>query len=905
MNKKLISGLVVFIFIYFVVQMISGFYVDYEWFRIYGQLNTFWTLFLTKFNVQSIFTVVFILLFFMNFLLIRIIGGKGRIFTRNILDRLQIPVLGTPKRALLILLVVGVVVLGIFMGMGAASYWKEYLMFTNASPFTGFPHDPIFNLDLGFYIFKLPFYEFILSWLMISMFIITAFSFVFHVFNGGITLRAGRVDFSLFSRAHLSSLIAIIVIIHGIGYRVSAFQLLFSDRGKFFGAGYTDVNAQLIAYNVCMVISFIAAALLLFNIVKRSFKLPAIVLLTLIPAYFVLGTLYPSLQQRFIVEPDELDKERPYIQNNIHFTRLAYDIDRVEEKSFANNLTLTYKDIQRNRNTLENIRLWDWRPLKNTYKQLQELKPYYYFNDVDVDRYIIDGRKIAVNLSAREFSMQNLGRESTSWVNQHLIYTHGYGLVLSRVDRVTPQGQPEMLIYDIPPKSKISISVDRPELYYSEHKNPYVIVDTSVTPGEFDYPHGNENKYTRYKGKGGSKIGSFMKRLLFAVSFNNINILISNNITSESRVLFRRNITEMVRTMTPFLDFDHDPYLVIVKGKLYWILDGYTTTSNFPYSTPIMVGRSRSINYIRNSVKVIIDAYNGTIDYYIADNNDPILKTYARIFPGLFKDIATMPEGIRAHVRYPEDIFNIQSNMLLRYHMTNVNVFYNNEDAWAIPKHIYENSEEKVQSYYLVTKLPKEAQSEFILILPFTPIQRNNMVAFLTAKCDLQNYGKLTLYTLPKDKLSYGPMQIEAKINQDPEISKQLTLWSQKGSNVIRGNMLVIPIEESLMFIEPLYLKAETSEMPELRRVSVSFGDRLVMEENLDSALEKLFYDGIFINRKNDTPQDVRASLKDYAGRAYIYFIQAEKYQRQGNWSKYGEELKKLREVLTQMKNLQ
>jgi uncharacterized membrane protein (UPF0182 family) len=883
MSKKLIWGLFIFIIAYFLIQILSSFYVDFEWFSSYDQLDVFWTLFFTKFNVHAIFSALFIILFLLNFLLIRIIGGRGRIFTQNILDRLQIPFLGTPRRALFILIIVGVVVVGFMMGTGASAYWKEYLIFMNSVPFAGFPRDPIFNMDIGFYVFSLPFYKFLFGWAMFSLIVISLFSLFFHVLNGGISIRNGRIELSLFSRAHLSFLAALIVILHGIGYRISAFQLLFSERGKFFGAGYTDVNAQLLAYNVCMILSFIAAALLLFNIFRRSFKLPLFVLIALIPAYFILGTIYPSLQQRFIVVPNELDKETPFIENNIKFTRIAYDIERVKEKNFANKSNLTYRDIAKNRSTLDNVRLWDWRPLTQTYKQLQELKPYYHFNDVDVDRYIINKNKLAVNLSAREISIKKLASDSQTWTNRQLIYTHGYGLVLNRVD-------------------KINYEVKRPEIYYGEHDNPYVITNTSIQPGEFDYPYGNENRYTTYKGSGGIELKSFLKRLLFAISFNDINILISKNISNESRILFRRNIVEIMKNLTPFLEFDSDPYIVLSEGKLYWLIDAYTISDKFPYSTPTEIGRA-DMNYIRNSVKIVIDAYNGTVDYYIIDKTDPIIKTYSNIFKGLFKDISEMPEDLKAHIRYPEAIFNIQCQILLRYHMTKPNVFYNNEDAWEIPKQIYESSEEYIHSYYLVTTLPGESRSEFILIMPFTPIKKDNMIAFMVAKCDQPDYGEIILYTLPKEKLSYGPMQIEARVNQDTEISKQLTLWGQKGSTVIRGNMLVIPIEESLLFIEPLYLKAETSEMPELKRVILSFADKIVMEENLNASIEKLFYGGSFVS-ETTTEKDSGMRLKEYANRAYMHLLQAEKFQREGNWSKYGEELKRLRDVLSIMKGM-
>jgi len=904
MNKKYISILIIFIIVYLSAGFITDFFIDYEWFKINDGLDIFWVLFMTKFNVHALFAVIFAGLFSLNFLLIRLLGGKGRIFTSNILDRLKLPVLGSPRKALFIILALCVIAVAFIMGGAASAFWKEYMMYNNAVPFENFPPDPIFNLDIGFYVFSLPFYQFLYGWLMSSLLIITAFSVFFHVINGGILFSNAKLEFSLFARAHISTLLASLVFLHGISYRLSAYELLFSKIGKFFGAGYTAVNANLMAYNVAMFISFIAAALLLFNIFKRSFKLPVIVLAALIPAYFLLGTVFPSIQQRFIVEPNELDKEKPYIEHNIKYTRIAYNINRLREIKFSNKKNLNYSDIKKNKNTLENVRLWDWRPLKQTYKQMQELKPYYSFNDVDIDRYIINDRKIAINLSARELSIDKLSKNSQTWQNKHLIYTHGYGVVGSRVDKITPEGLPEMVLYDIPPKTKKSfnkLKMKKPQIYYGEHKNPYVITNSSIKPGEFDYPFGDKNKYTTYSGTGGTKLGSFFKRILFAITFKDINLLISGNISSDSRILFRRNITEMVTTFTPFLQFDNEPYLVISEGKVLWILDAYTTTDKFPYSTPY--DKRKNFNYIRNSVKVVIDAYNGKMTYYISDKADPIIKTYSKIFPGLFNSLSKMQKDLKTHIRYPKTIFDIQSRMLLKYHMTNPNVFYNNEDAWHIPNQVYEGKEEPVHSYYLVTTLPDEKTSEFILIMPFTPFEKNNMIAFLVAKCDMPDYGNLQLYSLPKDKLSFGPLQIEARIDQTPEISRQLTLWSQKGSSVIRGNMLAIPIEESLIFIEPLYLKAESSEMPELKRVIVAFADKIVMEKDLNTAIEKIFYEGAFI-AQDDRDSSLKDRVKDMAGKAYTHYMRAEKNMKAGNWSEYGTELKKLKEILIHIKKM-
>ncbi len=901
MKKQHIWIIAALVFLYISASSIADFYMDYQWFMMYGGEVIFWRLMMTKFYVHTAFAVIFIALFFLNFLLIRILGGKGRIFTANILDRLKLPIFGTPRRALFILLAAGVVFMGFVMGGAASAYWKEILQFAYSVPFQGHPVDPLFNMDIGFYVFSLPVYNFLYGWLFSSMLIITAFSAVFHIMNRGIFVTDGKLEFSLFARAHISTLLATIVVLYGIGYRLSAYELLYSQMGKFFGAGYTSVHATMISYTVAMVLSFIAAALFLFNIFKRSFRLPLFVLAALIPSYFVLGVLFPAFQQKFIVEPNELDRERPYIEYNIKFTRLAYNLDKIRDIDFANKETLTYNELMKNSAVIENIRLWDWRPLKQTYRQLQELKPYYFFNDVDVDRYIINGKKYAMNLSARELSISELPKNSQSWQNRHMIYTHGYGLVMSRVDKITQEGQPELLIQDIPTKSPESMPVVQPRIYYGEHKNEYVITNTTIQPGEFDYPFGEDNKYSIYEGKGGFVMDSLLKRVMAAIYFKDRNMLFSGNIDSKSRMHFRRNIMEMVSTFTPFLDFDDDPYLVLSEGRLYWFIDAYTTTDQYPYSTPIN-DDGRRYNYMRNSVKVVIDAYDGSMNYYISDKNDPLIKTYSRIFPGVFKDLSTLRPDLVSHLRYPETMFNIQSHMLLKYHMTDPTIFYNNEDAWDFPKQIYENREEPIHSYYLVTRLPNEDRDEFILILPFTPFRRNNMVSFLVGKCDAPHIGELTMYRLPKDKLSYGPMQVEARIDQDPEISSQLTLWNQKGSSVIRGNMLAIPIEESILYIEPLYLKAQSSEMPELIRVIVAFNDRIVMEKNLHSCLDRLFGRGGMSMQAAVEGMTPDMRLRDLASKAFNSFLRAEGSLKQGDWGKYGDEMKQLKEILGLMK---
>ncbi|MFW6365765.1 MAG: UPF0182 family protein, partial [Spirochaetota bacterium] len=835
-QNQLILAVVVAVLFVGGIQL-ANFYVDYAWFDNYGKARTFWTLFLTRYSVHAAFSLGYLLLFGINLLLLRVFVQNGRFFSLTFLR--IIPGVDLKKKHVYMILTAALLILSFIMGAGARAFWEEILTFLNQTPFDSFPKDPVFGRDIAFYVFSLPFYNFVYGWVLSTLITIIVFSAFFHVINGGVRFAGSLPELSTAARRHFSVLIAMLFTLFAWGYRLASFHILFSQRGKFFGAGYTAVNAQHLAYKICMVLSVIAALIMLFNLVRKSYTLALVVFGTTIVIYFVLGSLLPSFQQRFIVEPNELAKEKPFIENNIAFTRFAYRLDKIRNEQFKNEDSMNAEAIERNDETIHNIRLWDWKPLKQTYRQLQELKPYYSFLDVDVDRYTFDGSIKAVNISARELLTSKLSENSQTWINTHLVYTHGYGIVMNKVDRITPEGLPEMIVKDIPPQSDV-ITIDRPEIYYGEHDNDFIITNTQIEPGEFDYPSGEKNKYTVYEEDGGILLDSVWKRAAYAIAFGDINILISSNITDISRIHYRRNIKQITDRIVPYLLTDRDPYVVVSGGRLFYMIDAYTMTNNFPYSTPIFLGRKK-INYISNAVKITIDAYTGETHYYIADDTDPLIRTYANIFPNVFEEIEAMPEGLKNHVRYPESLFDVQSHVMLRYHMQDVTVFYNNEDAWEIPHQIYDSTEEQMESYYIVTKLPGETESEFVLMMPFTPAQKDNMLAFLVARCDGEKYGEIILYRLPKERLSYGPMQIEARINQDADISKQLTLWSQKGSRVIRGNMLAIPIEQALLFVEPLYLKAETSEMPELKRVIVAYKDRIVMGENLEQALEQLF----------------------------------------------------------------
>jgi uncharacterized membrane protein (UPF0182 family) len=607
---------------------------------------------------------------------------------------------------------------------------------------------------------------------------------------------------------------------------------------------------------------------------------------------------YPALLQRFRVAPNEAAAERPFIERNIKFTRLAYGLDKIETKEFPAEDQLTPADLKRHETTIANIRLWDHRPLLATYAQLQEIRPYYKFVDVDNDRYVIDGTYRQVMLSARELSHQHL--QSRNWINEHLTFTHGHGLVFGPVNQVTPSGQPEFFIKDIPPVTARSLKISRPEIYYGELANDYVLVRTKAQ--ELDYPAGDQNIYTTYQGRGGVGIGSLWRQLAFSAYYGTLRILLSRDLNSESRILYHRRIHERVKKIAPFIDFDRDAYLVIAEGgRLFWIIDGYTTSDRFPYSEPM---RRDGKNYIRNSVKTVVDAYNGTVDFYLSDSVDSIIQSYAKIFPGLFKPLNTMPGELRAHLRYPQDLFSIQAHMYATYHMQDPQVFFNKEDLLSIPRRGIDGRDQEMEPYYTILSLPGEQKEEFVLLLPFTPNKRDNMRSWLAARSDGANYGKLLALEFPKAKLIYGPKQIDARIDQDTAISQQLTLWSQRGSQVIRGSLLAIPIEKSLLYIQPLYLAAEQGSLPELKRVIVAFGNQIAMEETLEQSLQRIF--GVKPAQASQAavataPAEITKDDQNLPRLALEHFQRSQEFLKQGNWAGYGDELKKVETLLKQM----
>lgn len=790
------------------------------------------------------------------------------------------------------LAIAGAAVLAFFAGQWAALHWQTFLLFANG--LAAGVREPIMGKDLGFFLFQLPLLEVVKSFagfvLVSSAVLVGAAYYV----RGGVTLSERGVSVSRQVKTHLAVLAGLFLLVVGFGFYLDTFRLLLSGEGTVHGAGYADVNARIPMLRVLAVMTPLAALVLVFGAWKGRWRIAVAAPAAVALLYGAGISLYPALLQKFKVAPNELALETPYLANNIKFTRFGYDLDSVETVPFDVKYNLSATDIESNDATIRNIRLWDHAPLLRTYSQLQQIRTYYKFFDVDNDRYTVNGRYTQVMLSPRELSYNDL--PSKSWINERLIFTHGNGLTFGPVSRISKEGLPEFFVKDIPAVSLADIRVTRPEIYYGEMSNDYVIVRTKVP--EFSYPTAAGNINTTYAGKGGVSLDSLLRKILFSARFRTEKILLSSDITPESRILYYRTVGDRVRAVAPFLRYDGDPYMVVSDdGRLKWIIDAYTFTDRLPYSKPLQGG----INYLRNSVKVVVDAYDGSLDFYLNDPDDVLAKVYGRAFPELFKPLSAMPEDLRRHIRYPHQFLRTQAAMYTAYHMTDPKVFYNKENLWEVPV----LGEQPMEPYYTVMKLPGEKEEEYILLLPFTPSKRDNLAAWLTARCDGANYGKLRAYTFPRDRLIYGPKQVDARINQDSYISQQLTLWNQRGSQVIRGSMLVIPIEKSLLYVQPLYLAAaDKAGLPELRRVIVAYGDEVVMEENLELALQR-----IFGSRKPKSAEpavsrpagEEGAPSSPLAREAMAIFDKAVSLQRQGDWAGYGEELRKLREILRRM----
>jgi uncharacterized membrane protein (UPF0182 family) len=788
--------------------------------------------------------------------------------------------------------------IAIVSGMRASASWETVLGYANATAFGS--KDPVFGFDLSAFVFLLPFWRLLHGWALALVVATTILTLAVYVLQRSLVLTTRGPRLAAGARTHLLILGAVVLALKAVGFWLDQYELVFSPRGVVFGASYTDVNATLPMLKTLGVLSALAVLACVLQIGRPGLRLVAGALGALAVVWVIGLGVYPALLQRLRVAPNELAAERPYIEANIRMTRQAYGLDRIEEQEFPADESLDPRALGRNELTIKNIRLWDYRPLLRTYAQLQEIRTYYKFVDVDNDRYTVDGEYRQLMLSPRELSYQHL-QGGRSWINEHLTYTHGYGLVVSPVNRVTPEGLPEFFVKDIPPRSSDSYpKITRPEIYYGETANEYVLVRTRSQ--ELDYPAGDQNVYSTYRGAGGIPVGTLTRRLLFAARFGEPKIVLSDDLTAESRIMMYRTVNQRIQQVTPFFRFDRDPYIVVTEaGRLVWILDGYTSTDRYPYSDPV-----RGIgNYIRNSVKATVDAYDGSVHFYIADAADPIVRVYARAFPGLLKPLEQMPADLRRHLRYPEDLFAIQARKYATYHMEDPQVFYNKEDLWAIPRRTIEGRDREMEPYFTIMRLLGEQKEEFILLTLFNPARRDNMIAWMAARSDPASYGRLVVYNFPKQKLVYGPRQIDARIDQDPVISQQLSLWNQRGSTVIRGSLLAIPIDRSLIYVQPLYLAAaEQGALPELRRVIVAYGNTIAMEPTLEQALARIFGGRVAPTAAPPAPaapgRPGAPPAADAAAtqRAWDAWTRAQDALRRGDWAAYGAEQKRLEDAL-------
>ena len=784
----------------------------------------------------------------------------------------------------------------LMVGFFAASRWQVLLFWIHSVPFGKV--DPILGRDAGFYVFELPFLQFAHGLLLAIVALAAAGSTAAHVAGGNLAIGGSRlISASTLALRQLSLLAAVLFLLLAFGAWLRVPALLGAQSGILHGASWVDVHARMPTFRLLSTVAVIGAGLVVYQIAVRRFW-PILLAVGLYLAVSVGGAAYAAILQRLFVAPDEQVRETPYITHNIAATRAAFALEAVEERQLSGEGQLTRADLESNAVTLANVPLWNDQPLLDTFSQIQEIRTYYSFASVDNDRYLIDGEYRQIMLSARELESASL--PSRTWINERLTFTHGYGLTLGPVNQVTPEGLPVLFIKDLPPESSVDLSVEQPALYYGELSNDHVFVLTGTQ--EFDYPKGDDNVFARYEGEGGVPLQGFLRRLLFALRFRSADTLFSPNLTAESRVMLYRDISERVERIAPFLTYDPDPYLAISGGRLVWIQDAYTTSDRYPYST-----RANGINYIRNSIKVTIDAYHGTTVFHLLDSADPVAAALAAMFPDLFAPLAAMPEDLRTRLRYPQTIFTLQAAVFATYHMTNPAVFYNREDQWEVPSIDGAGQPRRMEPYYTIMKLPGEAAPEYIQMLPFTPRQKDNLAAWMVARSDGENYGRLAVIQFPKQTLIFGPRQIAARISQDQEIAPQITLWNQQGSEVIQGSLLVVPIEESLLYVRPLYLRAAGGRIPELKRVVVAYQNQIAMEESLDRALDRLFpLDGSQerapARRTAVTTAPTEVSERDdLVARARDHYERALEAQRAGDWARYGDEIRALGEVLSRL----
>jgi uncharacterized membrane protein (UPF0182 family) len=799
--------------------------------------------------------------------------------------------------------------ISLLIGNFAADRWETWLYFLNATPFGKV--DPILGRDVSFYVFTLPLLEHLLGMAYFVLFLMAVVAGAAYAFGEQIGFGVTRVIFvSSGAGRHLGLLAAAGLLLLACGAWLQIPQMMASPSGVVTGPTYADVHARIPALWVLAAAGVLGAGLAAVYAFRGGRLWPIAAAAALYVVVSLGGSVYAAIIQRFVVAPNEQVRETPFIVHNIQATRTAFGLEGTIERPLSGEARLSRADLERNAATIDNVPLWNDQPLLDTFSQLQEIRTYYDFISVDNDRYTIDGKYRQIMLSARELNPRSL--QSRTWINERLTFTHGYGLTLGPVNEVTREGLPVLFIKDLPLAATASLQVTQPAIYFGEMPNDHVFVRTKTQ--EFDYPRGEDNVFADYKGTGGVPLSSVFRRFMFALRFRSTDTFFSPNLTTDSRVMMYRNIVDRVQRIAPFLTYDPDPYLAISGGRLVWMQDVYTTSRRYPYATG-----TGGVNYIRNSIKVTIDAYDGTTTFHVIDPADPVAQTVGKIFPDLLKPVSAMPEDLRTRLRYPQQIFAMQAAMFATFHMTSPAVFYNREDQWEIPSFEVAGERTQMHPYYTIMKLPGESGPEYIQMLPFTPRGKGNLASWMVARSDGANYGKLAVFQFPKQTVIFGPRQVAARISQDEVISPQITLWNQQGSEVIQGTLLVIPIEESLIYVRPLYLKAAGGQIPELKRVIVAYQNNIVMEETLDAALARIFPgDGATQGapvRVAETPAAPGAApgsapaaaapsadVAALAEQARGHYERAMQAQREGNWALYGEEIKKLGDVLQRMR---
>ncbi|HSW39620.1 MAG TPA: UPF0182 family protein [Acidobacteriota bacterium] len=870
-------------------------YFDYLWFEELDKTTVFTTMLFAKSIIGSVTLLVSFLFLHINFIIAN--RGPGNIEIGIPTSRGHITAYRVMPATVRKITGIIAALTGLIAGITFAAHWERVWRWLHRVEFDAV--DEVFSRDISFYFFSLPFLNDALRLgLLLSVAALTV-SAVLYYFKGILTWRKREnTPGSAWVKTHLCFLTALVFLFLSASAYLARYELLFGTHNVFSGASHTDLHGRLPLLTALAAAALIGSMLWVVNAFSAGNK-SGMAAVALYVVVFAAGAAYPALIQKFVVAPNELSREAPQIEKNIRATLKSYALDDVDERNLTGDQALTARDIEANAATIRGIRLWDHGQLLDALKQIQEIRTYYDFVSAHNDRYVIDGQLRQFMLSVRELNSASLPERN--WINEHLSYTHGYGAAIGPVNRMTPEGLPVLYVKDIPPvASHELLRIERPEIYYGELTDGYALVKTGQE--EFNYPSGETNVYTTYAGDGGVPVRSFFRKILFAVYFRDINIAISPLLTGESRFLYYRDIERRMRRVAPFLALDRNPYMVVSEGRLFWIQDAYTTSNRYPYATATPgVG-----NYIRNSVKIVVDAYNGKVDLFVADPADPVIRVYQKIFPGIFLPLSEMPADLRNHIRYPEDIFQIQTYIYSSYHMKSARIFYNKEDLWEIPTIPTGQGDTPMMPYYTIMRLPREKEEEFILMLPFTPGRKDNLSAWMVARSDGEHYGRLVVYRFPKQRLVFGPRQVIARVNQDAEISRQISLWDQRGSQVIQGNLLVIPIEESLLYVRPLYLRAADGKIPELKRVIVAYENRIAMEETLEESLARLFEDELTFRTADSSPLNEPSPAGDDRGlieRASEAYDNAIRAQRQGDWAVYGAEIDKLGIILRELRN--